>query len=36
MAKEPDPTDDPEFRKVVQTFLQTKRQPQRPKKKKPV
>jgi hypothetical protein len=35
MAKAPDPTKDPEFQKVVQTFLHTKPQPQKPKKKPP-
>jgi hypothetical protein len=34
MAKAPDPTKDPEFQKVVQTFLHTKPQPHVPKKKK--
>jgi hypothetical protein len=29
----PDPTKDPEFQKVVQTFLRTKPQPHQPKKK---
>jgi hypothetical protein len=33
MAK-PDPMKDPEFQKVVQTFLHTKPQPHKPKKKK--
>jgi hypothetical protein len=33
-AKAPDPTKDPEFQKVVQTFLHTKPQPHKPKKKK--
>lgn len=33
MAKS-DPTKDPEFQKVVQTFLHTKPQPHVPKKKK--
>jgi hypothetical protein len=28
-----DPTKDPEFQKVVQTFLHTKPHPQKPKKK---
>jgi len=30
----PDPTKDPEFQKVVRTFLHTKPQPHKPKKKK--
>jgi hypothetical protein len=34
MAKEPDPTKDPEFQKVVQAFLRTKPQPHKPAKKK--
>jgi hypothetical protein len=33
MADRPDPTKEPEFQKVVQTFLHTKPQPQKPKKK---
>jgi len=33
MAKAPDPTRDPEFQKVVQTFLHTKPQPKKAKKK---
>jgi hypothetical protein len=33
MAKETDPTKDPEFQKVLQTFLHTKPQPHKPKKK---
>jgi hypothetical protein len=33
MAK-PDPMKEPEFQKVVQTFLHTKPQPHKPKKKK--
>jgi hypothetical protein len=32
MAKS-DPTKDPEFQKVVRTFLQTKPEPHKPKKK---
>jgi len=35
MAREPDPTKDPEFQKVVQAFLHTKPQPHKPKKKHP-
>jgi hypothetical protein len=31
-AKAPDPTKDPEFQKVVQTFLRTKPMPHKPKK----
>jgi hypothetical protein len=34
MAKTPDPTKDPEFQKVVQTFLHTKPQPHKPAKRK--
>jgi hypothetical protein len=34
MAKAPDPTKDPEFQKVVQTFLHTKPSPHKPKKAK--
>jgi hypothetical protein len=34
MAKVSDPTKDPEFQKVVQTFLHTKPQPHKPKKKR--
>jgi hypothetical protein len=33
MAKDPGPTKDPEFQKVAQTFLHTKREPHKPKKK---
>jgi hypothetical protein len=33
MAREPDPTKDPAFQKVVQAFLHTKPQPHKPKKK---
>jgi hypothetical protein len=33
-GKKPDPMQDPEFQKVVQTFLHTKPQPHRPAKKK--
>jgi hypothetical protein len=33
MSKAPDPTKDPEFQKVVQTFLHTKPKPHKPKKK---
>jgi hypothetical protein len=33
MPKSSDPTKDPAFLKVVQTFLHTKPQPQKPKKK---
>jgi hypothetical protein len=32
-GKEPDPTKDPEFQKVVQTFLHTKPHVHKPKKK---
>ena len=34
MAKDRDPTKDPEFQKVVQGFLQTKPQPHKPKRKR--
>jgi hypothetical protein len=34
MAKTSDPTKDPEFQKVVQTFLHTKPQPHKPGLKK--
>jgi hypothetical protein len=34
MAKDPDPTKDPEFQKVVQTFLHTKLQPHKPSGKR--
>jgi hypothetical protein len=30
MAKNPDPTKDPEFQKIVKTFLHTKPQPYKP------
>jgi hypothetical protein len=34
MTKTPDPTKDPEFQKVVQTFLHTKPKPHAPKGKR--
>jgi len=34
-GKEHDPTKDPEFQKVVQTFLHTKPQPHKPSGKRP-
>jgi hypothetical protein len=34
MAKDPDPTKDPKFQKVVQTFLTTKPDPHKPLGKK--
>jgi hypothetical protein len=33
MSKQPDPTKDPEFQKVVQGFLRTKPKPHKPAKK---
>jgi hypothetical protein len=35
MATKPDPTKDPEFQKVVQSFLRTKPAPHKSKKAKP-
>jgi hypothetical protein len=34
MAKKPDPTKDPDFKKVVDHFLKTKPKPHKVKKKK--
>jgi hypothetical protein len=34
MAKKPDPKEDPEFKAVVQHFLNTKPKPHKPKKSK--